>query len=99
LSNWFKCASTWVGEHAGHPVTFLLAAALVVTWAGFGPFVGYSERWQLVINTSTTIITFLMVFLIQATQNRDTKAMQAKLDELVRAADKASNAVVGLERR
>ena len=80
----------------GSPWAFLACAALVIGWAASGPLFGFSETWQLVINTSTTIITFLMVFLIQNTQNRDGAAIQAKLDELI-LTSKAENAFVGIE--
>ena len=81
----------------GSSATFLLALAVVVAWALTGPLFNYSDTWQLVINTGTTIVTFLMVFLIQATQNRDAQAMQLKLDELLRAVGKARTNMVGLE--
>jgi low affinity Fe/Cu permease len=82
---------------AGRPTTFALAAALVLAWAASGPFFGYSEAWQLTINTLTTIATFLMVFLIQATQNRDAEAIQIKLDELILAIDGAHNEIIDSE--
>ena len=88
----------WTGNAVGHPAAFLIAAALVVLWAVSGPFLHFSEVWQLTINTATTIVTFLMVFVIQASQNRDTKAMQAKMDEILRAIPDADNRLIGVER-
>jgi low affinity Fe/Cu permease len=85
-----------VAKWAGHPLAFALGSATVVGWAVSGPFFGYSETWQLVINTGTTIVTFLMVFLIQNSQNRDGAAIQAKLDELIRASA-AQNRYIGIE--
>src|SRR6476619_7066326 len=85
-----------VARWAGHPATFIACCVLVLAWAVSGPFFGYSETWQLVMNTGTTIITFLMVFVIQNSQNRDGAALQAKLDELIRASE-AQNAFIGIE--
>jgi low affinity Fe/Cu permease len=81
----------------GRPWAFGLAAAVVVIWVASGPLFGFSDTWQLVINTGTTIVTFLMVFLIQSTQNRDAEAMQVKLDEIIRAIGNARNEVLDLE--
>lgn len=81
----------------GKPMTFVVAVLIIITWAVLGPFFGFSDTWQLVINTGTTIITFLMVFLIQNTQNRDGEAVQIKLDELIRSIKAARNEVMNLE--
>lgn len=97
MSKFFSSAASKVAYLAGKPLTFLLCCIVVIGWAVTGPFFQYSDTWQLVINTGTTIITFLMVFLIQNTQNRDTLAVQTKLDELIRTSG-AQNRYVGIER-
>jgi low affinity Fe/Cu permease len=97
---WSKVFTNFAGAVAratGKPLTFALSVALIILWAVTGPFFGFSDTWQLVINTGTTIVTFLMVFLIQNTQNRDGAAIQTKLDELIRASA-AQNLFVGIER-
>lgn len=96
LSKVFTRAASTVAHAAGRPTTFMLCVLVIVVWAVSGPIFGYSDTWQLIINTGTTIITFLMVFLIQNTQNRDGAAVQTKLDELIRTS-RAQNAFVGIE--
>ena len=95
--NVFSRFSKWTARAAGHPVAFVAACLIIVAWLVTGPLFHFSDTWQLVINTATTIVTFLMVFLIQNTQNRDSEAMHLKLDELIRATERAHNALLDLE--
>ncbi len=95
--SFFSRFATHVSCMMGRPVSFILALLIIIVWASTGWFFHFSDTWQLVINTGTTIITFLMVFLIQNSQNRDSQAMQLKLDELIRAVEGAHNALLNLE--
>jgi low affinity Fe/Cu permease len=93
----FSSFAQWTSLKLGNPLAFVSATAIIVVWAISGPLFHFSDTWQLVINTGTTIITFLMVFIIQNTQNRDNEAIQLKLDELIRAAKGAHNEMLGIE--
>ena len=97
MRRFFEHLATRVASAAGQPAAFAVALGVVLAWSLTGPLFGWSNTWQLVINTGTTIVTFLMVFLIQSAQNRDAAAIQAKLDELVRASDNARNEFIGIE--
>jgi low affinity Fe/Cu permease len=96
LKKLFSDFANWIAHAVGQPSTFAACVLVVVIWAATGPLFGFSDTWQLMINTGTTIVTFLMVFLIQNTQNRDGAAIQAKLDELIRASA-AQNVYIGIE--
>lgn len=96
VSRWFGSFANLIAHAAGRPVAFVLAVGIIVAWGVTGPLFGYSDTWQLLINTGTTIVTFLMVFLIQNSQNRDNAAIQVKLDELIRTGA-ARNFYVGIE--
>jgi len=97
MRRFFNLCATKISTAAGQPLTFMIALTIIIVWAVCGPMFHYSDTWQLIINTGTTIVTFLMVFLIQNTQNRDNAALQAKLDELLRAVDKAREQFIGIE--
>jgi low affinity Fe/Cu permease len=96
-TSWFGRFARATASLSGRPATFALALGVVTAWGLSGPLFGFSDTWQLVINTGTTIVTFVMVFLIQNTQNRDSEAMQLKVDELVRAVKGAHNSMLDLE--
>jgi low affinity Fe/Cu permease len=97
MDQFFTRIAARISSAVGQPLAFVIAVAALVMWAVSGPMFGFSDTWQLIVNTSTTIITFLMVFLIQNAQNRDAAAIQAKLDELIRALDGAREDFIGIE--
>jgi low affinity Fe/Cu permease len=97
LMKWFDKISKVITRATGRPATFIVAATVVIVWAVLGPIFNYSDTWQLVINTGTTIVTFLMVFVIQQSQNKDTMALQLKLNELIACQKKASNRLIDVE--
>jgi low affinity Fe/Cu permease len=97
VDRFFTTCSTRIATASGQPLTFVVALCLIILWGVTGPIFQYSDTWQLIVNTATTIITFLMVFLIQNSQNRDGAAMQAKLDELLRAIEDAREQFIGIE--
>jgi low affinity Fe/Cu permease len=96
-TGFFTRFAKWTSRMAGQPAAFAIAVATLLLWAVSGPLFGFSDTWQLIINTGTTIVTFLMVFLIQNTQNRDSEALHVKLDELIRAIKAANNALLDIE--
>ncbi len=99
LDRVFTIVAGRIAALAGQPLAFIVAVLLIIGWGLTGPVFGFSDTWQLIVNTSTTIVTFLMVFLIQNSQNRDAAALQAKLDELIRAVEGARNEFIGIEHR
>ena len=99
MDRFFTAIANAIASFVGQPIAFVLALLTIIVWAVTGPIFQYSDTWQLIINTGTTIVTFLMVFLIQNSQNRDAGAMQAKLDELIRAIDDARGQFIGIEHK
>ncbi len=97
MDQFFTRIANAIAGFVGRPQAFVMALLLIIGWAATGPLFHYSDTWQLMVNTTTTIVTFLIVFLIQNSQNRDAAAMQAKLDELIRSLDSARNAFIGIE--
>ena len=97
MDRYFSAFASRISHMAGQPAAFILALLSIAIWGATGPLFGFSDTWQLVVNTSTTIVTFLMVFVIQNAQNRDAAALQAKLDEVIRSIDHARNQFIGIE--
>jgi low affinity Fe/Cu permease len=97
FSKWFASFAANISKSAGSPFVFCMALASILAWAASGPYLGFSPGWQMVVNTGTTICTFLMVFIIQNSQNRDGLALQIKLDEIIRAVQRAKNGMINLE--
>lgn len=95
----FSAFARWCEQQVGRPATFVIATVIVVVWAATGPLFGWSDTWQLVVNTLSSVVTFLMVFVIQYTQNRDTRAIQLKLDELIRVNEAARNSLISVEKK
>lgn len=97
MNDWFSTIARWTADRCGSSYAFVFAVAIVVVWGATGPIFNYSDTWQLLINTGTTVVTFWLVFIIQHTQNRDTLAMQIKLDALIAATKDASNRMIQVE--
>ena len=97
LACFFSGCAQWTSRQCGRPLTFAAALTAIIVWAATGPFFHYSDTWQLIVNSGTSIVTFIMVFLIQHTQNRESAAMLLKLDELIRASEAARNRLIALE--
>ena len=95
----FSAFARWFEHQVGRPATFVIATLIVIIWAATGPLFGWSDTWQLVVNTLSSVVTFLMVFVIQYTQNRDTRAIQLKLDELIRVNKEARNSLISVEKK
>jgi low affinity Fe/Cu permease len=97
--SFFSVFTREIAKAAGRPATFIIALGVIVAWALIGPFVGFSSTWQLVVNTGTTIVTFLLLFLVQDTQNRDAQAIHIKLDEIIHVLEEADDSLLDLENR